>query len=586
MKRCAKCQAEIPADSRFCVACGAPAPGDEEPTAAVTQSGEKSQYEMTEMIDTGEQKTAMIDGAASPPSAADASVSTGTDEETTPSTGSQYDISKIFETSGVCPNCYAPLQKGSDHCDECGYTLSRPESAEKTMVTPPPVTAAPAEPTPPAGVAATPPSPPPVEPPIQPTVQPVITPPPPVAPTTAKKGGRRMGPVLIILGIGLVLVIVLAIGGWYIWQNYLAPREAGGTMTESATTESVPETTPAAVGEDHAARAREYQQLGQWDKAEQEWNAYLAAHPKDMQPHLELARIDSARQDYPQALQQVQTYLAENGGDGAAHALAGQLQMKLGRDEEAIQSYLTALSLDPDNAAWLLELGKAYIRTGYADKAIVQLRDVKRLEPEQEEARMLLAQQLFQTGQKNEAAQVARQYLDTFPAGVYRDGIQDILNQAEGARSTAATRPAETRPSSSTASQPSSGGTTTTSRPASDQHRETQTQSTSPPKQEAAPSQPSPFVSVEVDGSALNLPGKYCEVSVSFGGIQQKFNSAANMRIDNVKRGVYPYNVTVIYFLSATNERDRVYSGSGTVNIRYPDQKLTLRLVGNRVLMQ
>lgn len=107
MRQCPKCNAPVADETRFCTACGAPVPVD--PTGA------GGTIIATQMMDAAPGKTVMMDESATVPVQ---SVSAGTIEST------KEDINKIFETSGVCPQCYSPLKKGSNACDECGYRLT------------------------------------------------------------------------------------------------------------------------------------------------------------------------------------------------------------------------------------------------------------------------------------------------------------------------------------------------------------------------------------------------------------------------------------------------------------------------------
>jgi len=84
----------------------------------------------------------------------------------------------------------------------------------------------------------------------------------------------------------------------------------------------------------------------------------------------------------------------------------------------------------------------------------------------------------------------------------------------------------------------------------------------------------------------LKYSGKYAKVTVSFAGIQQTFNSGSQVRMDNVKKGSHQYNVTVTYFSISNNEQEGTYAGNGMFTIRYPNQRLTLVRIGDRIIIK
>lgn len=563
MSNCPQCQAELNPASRFCTGCGAPNPDYQVPAAA-------GSLEKTFLIGTGNPVAPPPSGpvpAASGPAVAAPSRS-GTVPVQVPGTGSgqmdkKDDISKIFETSGVCPQCYTPLKKGSSQCQECGYRLTGdycgtcgkavPAGAAfcaecKTQALLP--AAAPSAGTATAVTAA------PEVPPAAETVTGPAAAIPPAgagAASPAAAGRKRGGLVLALLGGAFLLLVLLGTGGWLGWryfqQRNADPAESGtgstgiaATAPEAASSMVPPGTSPAA-GESSAAGPDAYLQQAQnyFDQG-----------------------------DYPRAREAVKRYLQEKKDNSAAYLLSARIAKTMNQFDEARQDLQTALSFDSENGRIHLELSEIYLETGFSSNAIRHLQEAVRLLPESEEALRQLTLQLTQAGDQEQAKRCASLYLKKFPGGTWAVEIQSLLDQIS-------------RPAATTATGTARPGGRDPARPGVEESRPAVAE---PPSQPPPPPAPSPYVDLTVDGTALNLPGKSFEVNISFGGISQKFSSGSNMRLDNVEKGSFPYVVSVTYFILASGERDNTYSGSGSIAIRYPNQRLILRRAGDRIIMQ
>lgn len=590
MIKCPKCQNEMVENSRFCVICGEPnpTPSNPPPAAATDKTFLIGQGDSTAKttINTGPaaggtlkvSESKILSAGWAGDSAAVASTIPA------PAAGGKDEISKIFETSGVCPSCYAPLKKGSFQCEECGYRLTGdycarchkpvaagvqycPECqgsiAQAGTASTAPVPSPPLPPTVMAAASGTGGTPAPtattayVASPTVATASPTVftaaptiaaapfgtaaVPPAGPAPAPVKRGV----PVWIFLVAAFFLLLVLAVGAYLGWRFLFAGKAPIVPEPSVISEKTIPaETAPESGG----APA-------------------MTGTPVNL---LQQAQDYYRNMDYTRALESVQKYLAEKKDDIGAYALAARISRDLGNLDDARDYYLTALSHEPENGALHLDLANLYSSTGFPDKAIEQYREAVRLMPGSEEALWSLTQELARLKDTENTQKMARLYLNNFPSGAHRSDAETLLGRrpALAGQKPAGHQPGESsRPSTETATSAASAGSAEPAPP--------------PP-----PPPPSPYVTVFLDASALNLPGKSFEVSVSFGGIQQKFSNSANMRIDNVERDSFPYTITVTYLNLTTNEQEGNYSGTGSITIRYPNQRLIIRKFGDRIMIQ
>jgi len=602
MTKCPKCKADIESGKKFCPQCGAPMvpPGGEvtraigappsPPAGESAADAPEANIEATEMISPGMAETEMIQPKETP-----AKEPAGEEKPTQAASGTdkKYDISRIFETSGVCPNCYAPLDKHAATCQECGHALT---GAVKPHKVAPPDMPLPAEQPagpPPSSPAAAPPSPP--SPPAEPTpptqeqtapTLPGAAAEIPVVPSPPKK--KKTGLVLLLAGILVVMIIGLIAVGYFAWP-YIAEQFQTPDSTEKippdrpVTGEAATATEgPATATTDLRQDAREYQAMGRWDEAATAWQAHIASHPEDTSAYLELARVRYEQGKLTEAADTLEHYLNMVPADADAHGLAGQIYNRLGRDQQAEERFLAALAHQPANDVWHVELGQIYAGRGFSDKAIEQYRTALEKQPDNERAHWLLIQELRQTNRVDEARRMGESYQQRFPAGLHAEDVRQILAATTGpaAGQVTETQPAvteaksaETRPR--TQEPPRRETTVTETKP---REQPAQTETMKPP--------PSPYVTVILDGSSLNYSGKYAKVTINVAGIQQTFNSGTQARLQNVEKGAHQYNVTATFHNVATDEAEGTYSGSGMINIRYPDQRITVLRVGDRIILK
>lgn len=582
MRTCPKCQAEIQDGVRFCVVCGAgvyAAPPPSVPQGDNTYHVERTVAEQTPpaggrtvSVEAQSRATPPTTTAQQPPGATVAQA-----PKMVPATdigGSKTDINKIFETSGVCPQCFAPLKKGGVQCDECGYRLTGQyckacgaSVSDGAAVCP--SCKAPAQPAaqPPQGTVVDTPGPantPPTHfatevvpiggtaervgqvsqaepamrgttavgyPPAQP---PYMQQPPPIfVPVPQKKGSG--GKIALVVSL---LVLVLGCTGCALYY-FLVYKKAD---TATAASDTKKETAPAAMPEPKADTPTTAAPGG----AETPGGP-AAEKPPDVSAESlkDQAKAYLDRNEADQAFSAIQKYVDENRGDADGYFVASRVCLRQGRVDEAANYLLTAISCAPDSGEYRLELGKVYSEQGFSDKAVAQYREAVRLTPGSEEARSLLAQEMLKAGNKMAAKTIAEQYI----------------------RPPARLPPRATRPAEPT--DPYAPGPPSIPKP-----------------QEPPAALDSPYVNVVLDGSAVILPGKTATVTLSFAGNQQNFNCSANMRMDNIEKGTYPYNVTLVYMDAGTGEKDSQFHGSGVLLVRYPNQRIYVRKVGERIIVQ
>lgn len=473
MRLCAKCNSQVADESRFCTTCGSPMaapPLTEGGTVIATQVVEAAPAR-TVLMDTGSAptgapvKTVLMDSGSvpvQPPSG-------GTIEST------KEDINKIFETSGVCPQCFTPFKKGSHICDECGYhqTGLFCKSCGQEVV---------------AGQD------------FCPSCK--------SATVAVTPGGAGIG--------------VPPVTG----SNYGTPPT--GTATVMVTPGQPPMAPPAGY-------SAQTQQVP-------------ASTPPYMPP-------PPPTTPYPPA-------------PAVSGPVYGQASVKPPKAKSKAPAAILIVCL-------ILLLGGGGFSLWY-----FVLRDKGTTDTTSSSS----SSGSGSTGSTTPSASTAT---STTPSATMPD---NPLPPTSGDTSTAtATQPFGTVPGTTPATGQTGRTPATGTTPANPQRYggnsapayQTPVTPVQPnPPATVAPPVETSICNVSIDGSALRLPGMNASVSVSIGANQRSFSSTAGSRMQ-LDKGNYDYSVTVTYTNATTGEREFVYSGSGSISIRYPDQKVHVRKRGS-----
>lgn len=553
--KCTCCQAEIPETSRFCTSCGAPAektgaPVEVPPPPAGPENmGGKPVCEPTLAATGGGEPH--LQGTL-PPSTLPPGTPTQRMEATA---GTSEEISKIFETSGVCPKCFAPLERDQDRCPECGYQILAEVSSSSRFCTgcgqPFQGTGALCE-----RCRMVPPPP--------PVPQPTYVPPPVPSPSPVKP--TRTGLVIgLVLG-GLLVLGILGAGTWFFVLRKGHQNPVLGTgESQTATTSPTPSSAVTPRADEGGAGS-------------------FGVH-EDPSLLKEQAGTAYRVQDFQKAEEAIQRYLREVRTDADGFRLGGDIAAAQGNQEESVNRYLTARALVPDNPAYALALGRLYSQMGFPDKSVPQLRDVLKKEPLNQEALPLLVSELRKMGARDQIRALRESYRERFRQS-NMPAVRDLLRgQDEGGDMAAGSGPGM-RPGMKP--KPGMGGrlpgfgnsAPMGGNPSSGSGNALPATGNEPPQAYQRD------VNVMVDASALVLPGKSAEVELTLAGNSRKFSASSGTRFDGVEPGTYNCSVTVRYFNETNRDKEGTYSGTGVVVIRYSGQRLYLRRVGDRIFIQ
>ena len=189
---------------------------------------------------------------------------------------------------------------------------------------------------------------------------------------------------IFILLMGLVLLLGLALTGWWFWQQRQA-RETGAFVRLS-----------------NVGKSQDEQ--GNAPGAIQALERALALQPGQPQAQLNLASASLLGEQPDRALGLARQVLLNDPGSAAAHYIAGCAHLRLRHFEEAVKALQQAKQIDPTINAVSFQLGLAEEGMGRLEEAAEQWREVIQFEPEHPAAHYRLAQVLLRLGQKEEAA--------------------------------------------------------------------------------------------------------------------------------------------------------------------------------------
>jgi len=141
-------------------------------------------------------------------------------------------------------------------------------------------------------------------------------------------------------------------------------------------------------------------------------------NPKDLRSLFGLVECYMAQNQPAQALDLIQKEASKNPGrDDLALAL-GNIAARTGKNDVAIHQFEALVAKRPNDALLHTRLGEIYRRAGRLDLSAGHFRKAIQIAPDQPSAKLLLAMQLDEQGQRQEARQLYEQLLKMQPNNV------------------------------------------------------------------------------------------------------------------------------------------------------------------------
>lgn len=263
-------------------------------------------------------------------------------------------------------------------------------------------------------------------------------------------GGRRLAKIAFAvtacgIAVSLPYLTVRQTGVWrnnLTFWNYILERE--------------PDKLPFAYNN----RGLVLQEMGQYEKASEDYRRAIALQPFDPYPYINLGAVyrktgrtgeaieilndaisieprsiayrnlagvylDTGQAD--KAAENSLRAIALDPGDGLAHYRLGTAYMSLGRIDDALAAYTNAVALIPAEPEVLTHLGLALARKGMEQEAIAQFQKALRLDPDYAEALFHLGNAYATAGRLDEAIENYRAAVRLEPGNTY---YRNMLNKA------------------------------------------------------------------------------------------------------------------------------------------------------------
>ncbi|MBZ5610365.1 MAG: tetratricopeptide repeat protein [Acidobacteriia bacterium] len=168
--------------------------------------------------------------------------------------------------------------------------------------------------------------------------------------------------------------------------------------------------------------------LGDWDRAIQQFNAGLAANPKQKplyQNRIARSLISESKRD--DALKLLNTALKESPDNQEARSLRAALLVANtggGKSSEGIQEFQSLVDKNPDDLSLKYVLAKAQLESGNPSAARTQLLELVKRHPDFLEGHMLLADIAFDHNNMQEAARFSEAALQIDPDNAHAQLIR------------------------------------------------------------------------------------------------------------------------------------------------------------------
>lgn len=126
-------------------------------------------------------------------------------------------------------------------------------------------------------------------------------------------------------------------------------------------------------------RGRTYEELGQLDKAREDFLLVLKLDPEHIDGHLSLGNIAYREKQYAEAVDYYKSAAKLQDRNATAFYLVGRAYTKLGKLEEALKAYNSSISLDKGNSSAYLGRGVVYANMNRMGKACTDFRAAKNM---------------------------------------------------------------------------------------------------------------------------------------------------------------------------------------------------------------
>jgi tetratricopeptide (TPR) repeat protein len=153
----------------------------------------------------------------------------------------------------------------------------------------------------------------------------------------------------------------------------------------------------------HTGRAEAYVQLGQFDKAAEEYIRLKAVNPREVQYLLRLAEVYRKAGRLDRAIEELQSYLQINSSNGEGHRLLAEVLMEKGEQEAARKEYLLAgvdVTINPEDFA---RKGDEYMKAREFGQAISSYQTALKGRPVWQDTEYKLGKAQMSAGRDDEA---------------------------------------------------------------------------------------------------------------------------------------------------------------------------------------
>ena len=162
--------------------------------------------------------------------------------------------------------------------------------------------------------------------------------------------------------------------------------------------------------------ARAYAARQQWPDAIAELNAIAAADPADASVHGLLANIFASQQKFAEAIPQYQAYITASPHDANAWTGLGVALASTGKTADALEAFREAVKAEPRNPQFRLNLARILLNTGDAAQAANEAQQGIALAPNEASAYEVLGRALAVQGKLNEAKRALERALQINPS--------------------------------------------------------------------------------------------------------------------------------------------------------------------------